>query len=80
MRGRFLDDGEPLKGAAFELAQGATLGWDNDWPNPAPPHEANPPRPSGARRIGLVRLFRPTPDPGLHPGLFQIPPLWGSNR
>lgn len=68
---------EPLKGAAFELAQGATLG--NEWTTPDA-DEANPPRPSWARRIGLVRLFRPTPDPGLHPGLIQIPPLWGSNR
>ena len=33
MRGRFLDDGEPLKGAAFEIAQGITLGdeWTTLW-------------------------------------------------
>ena len=74
MRSRFLDDGEPLKGAAFEIAQGVTLGWAavgraSRAPSSAPLWGAE----DGAR----VRRSWSVCHPGLHPGLIQSPPLWG---
>ena len=72
MRDRFLDDGEPLKRAAFEIAQGATLG--DERPTSPPSHSDCP-----CRAVGVAwrARFSSPSYPGLHPGLFQIPPLRG---